>query len=120
MAAFVAFEARVSNPIMPLRILSERSLVASNLVRGFLVTGAFSTFFLGALYLEHVRGFDAVQIGLAFLAMSVALAAMSAGISARLVDAVRAQADPGRRDRERRRRAADLLAGRRATPRTSP
>ena len=85
MAAFVAFEARVSNPIMPLRILSERSLVASNLVRGFLVTGAFSTFFLGALYLEHVRGFDAVQIGLAFLAMSVALAAMSAGISARLV-----------------------------------
>jgi EmrB/QacA subfamily drug resistance transporter len=85
LAAFVAFEARVSNPIMPLRILSERSLVASNLVRGFLVTGAFSTFFLGALYLEHVRGFDAVQIGLAFLAMSVALAAMSAGISARLV-----------------------------------
>ncbi|MGA6948321.1 MAG: MFS transporter, partial [Solirubrobacterales bacterium] len=63
----------------------ERSLVASNLVRGFLVTGAFSTFFLGALYLEHVRGFDAIQIGLAFMAMSVALAAMSAGISARLV-----------------------------------
>jgi MFS family permease len=85
LAAFVAFEARVSNPIMPLRILSERSLVASNLVRGFLVTGAFSTFFLGALFLENVRGFDAVQIGLAFLAMSVALAAMSAGISARLV-----------------------------------
>jgi EmrB/QacA subfamily drug resistance transporter len=85
LAAFVAFESRVSNPIMPLRILADRSLVASNLVRGFLVTGAFSTFFLGALYLEHVRGFDPIQIGLAFMAMSVALAAMSAGISARLV-----------------------------------
>ena len=86
---------------MPLRILGERSLVASNLVRGFLVTGAFSTFFLGALYLEHVRGFDAIQIGLAFLAMSVALAAMSAGISARLVARFGAQADPGRRHRQR-------------------
>jgi EmrB/QacA subfamily drug resistance transporter len=85
LAAFVAFESRISHPIMPLRILGDRSLVASNLVRGFLVTGAFSTFFLGSLYLEHVRGFDPIQIGLAFLAMSVFLGIMSAGISARLV-----------------------------------
>ena len=38
---------------MPLRMLGDRSLVAANLVRGFLVTGAFSTFFLGALYFEQ-------------------------------------------------------------------
>jgi EmrB/QacA subfamily drug resistance transporter len=85
LGAFAAWEARVSNPIMPLRILGLRSLVAANVVRGFMVVGAFSTFFLGALYLEHVRGFDAIQIGLAFMAMSVSLAAMSSGISARLV-----------------------------------
>ena len=64
------------------------------------MTGAFSTFFLGALYLEHVRGMTPIQIGLAFMAMSVALAAMSAGIWRRVWwHAVRAQADPGRRDR---------------------
>jgi EmrB/QacA subfamily drug resistance transporter len=85
-AAFVTLEARIANPIMPLRILGLRSLVTANLVRGFLVTGAYSTFFLGALYFEHVRGMSPVQIGLAFLAMSVSLAAMSSGLSARLVE----------------------------------
>jgi MFS family permease len=70
---------------MPLRVLGNRSLVTANLVRGFLVTGAYSTFFLGALYFQHVRGLSPIEIGLAFLAMSVALAAMSAGLAVRLV-----------------------------------
>jgi EmrB/QacA subfamily drug resistance transporter len=86
LGAFVALESRIKNPIMPLRVLGNRSLVTANLVRGFLVTGAYSTFFLGALYFEHVRGMSPVQIGLAFLAMSVSLAAMSSGLSARLVE----------------------------------
>jgi EmrB/QacA subfamily drug resistance transporter len=85
-AAFVRLETRIANPIMPLRILGLRSLVTANLVRGFLVTGAYSTFFLGSLYFEHVRGMTPVQIGLAFLAMTVCLAAMSSGLSARLVE----------------------------------
>jgi EmrB/QacA subfamily drug resistance transporter len=86
LAAFVALEARIANPIMPLRVLGLRSLVTANLVRGFLVTGAYSTFFLGALYFEHVRGMSPVQIGLAFMAMSLSLATMSAGLAARLVE----------------------------------
>jgi EmrB/QacA subfamily drug resistance transporter len=85
-AAFIALESRITNPIMPLRVLGLRSLVSANLVRGFLVTGAYSTFFLGALYFEHVRGMTPIQIGLAFLAMSVSLATMSAGLAARLVE----------------------------------
>jgi EmrB/QacA subfamily drug resistance transporter len=85
LAAFVALEARIANPIMPLRVLGLRSLITANVVRGFLVTGAYSTFFLGSLYFEHVRGMSPVQIGLAFLAMSLSLAAMSSGLSARLV-----------------------------------
>jgi MFS family permease len=55
MAAFLAFEVRVENPIMPLRVLRLYGLVGASVVRGFLVTGMYSTFFLGALYLEHVR-----------------------------------------------------------------
>ncbi|HEY3193009.1 MAG TPA: MFS transporter [Solirubrobacterales bacterium] len=85
LAAFTALESRIRNPIMPLRVLGLRTLVTANLVRGFLVTGAYSTFFLGSLYFQHVRGMSAIQIGLAFLAMSVSLAAMSSGLSARLV-----------------------------------
>jgi len=86
LAGFVALESRIPNPIMPLRVLGNRSLVTANLVRGFLVTGAYSTFFLGSLYFQHVRGWSPIEIGLAFLAMSVALATMSSGLAARLVE----------------------------------
>src|SRR4051795_5459354 len=86
LAAFVVLESRIANPIMPLRVLGLRTLVTANLVRGFLVTGAYSTFFLGSLYFQHVRGMSAIDIGLAFLAMSVSLAIMSAGLAARLVE----------------------------------
>src|SRR5436190_1318324 len=86
LAAFVGLESRIANPIMPLRVLGLRSLVTSNLVRGFLVTGAYSTFFLGSLYFQHVRGWSPIEIGLAFMAMSLALATMSSGLAARLVE----------------------------------
>jgi EmrB/QacA subfamily drug resistance transporter len=86
LAAFLGLEGRVANPIMPLRILRLRTLMGSSLVRGLLVTGMFSAFFLGALYLERVLGYDAIDTGLAFMPLTVAIAAMSMGISARLVE----------------------------------
>ncbi len=85
LASFLALEARVANPIMPLRILRLRMLMGSSLVRGLLVTGMFSAFFLGALYLERVLGYDAIDTGLAFMPLTIAIAAMSLGISARAV-----------------------------------
>lgn len=86
MAAFVTVEARIANPIMPLRILRAPGLVSSSVVRGFLVTGMYSTFFLGTLYLEHVRDFSALQTGLAFLPWTLTVGALSLGVTARLVD----------------------------------
>jgi EmrB/QacA subfamily drug resistance transporter len=86
MAAFVAVEARIENPIMPLRILRLRGLVNASLVRGLLVTGMYSTFFLGTLYLEHVRHYSALQTGAAFLPWTLTVAVLSQGITARLVE----------------------------------
>jgi EmrB/QacA subfamily drug resistance transporter len=85
MAAFVALETRIDNPIMPMRILAVRGLVNANLIRGFLVTGMYSTFFLGSLYLEHIRHYGAVQTGAAFLPWTITVAILSQGITARLV-----------------------------------
>jgi EmrB/QacA subfamily drug resistance transporter len=86
MAAFIALEARIQNPIMPLRILRVPGLVNASLVRGFLVTGMYSTFFLGTLYLEHVRHFSALETGAAFLPWTLTVAVLSQGITARLVE----------------------------------
>jgi MFS family permease len=46
----------------------------------------FSAFFLGALYLERVLGYDAIDTGLAFMPLTIAIAFMSMGVSARLVE----------------------------------
>jgi EmrB/QacA subfamily drug resistance transporter len=86
LGGFLAHEARVANPIMPLRILRLRMLIGSSVVRGLLVTGMFSAFFLGSLYLERVLGYDAIRTGLAFLPLTAAIAVMSLGVSARLVE----------------------------------
>ena len=85
MAAFLWLEARIENPIMPLRILRVRGLTHASLVRGFLVTGMYSTFFLGTLYLEHIRHYSALQTGAAFLPWTITVAILSQGITARLV-----------------------------------
>src|SRR5947208_612672 len=85
MAAFVALEARIENPILPLRILRLPGLVNASVVRGFLVTGMYSTFFLGTLYLEQVRHYSALQTGAAFLPWTFTVAVLSQGITARLV-----------------------------------
>jgi EmrB/QacA subfamily drug resistance transporter len=85
MAAFLALEARLENPIMPLRILRLKGLINASLIRGFLVTGMYSTFFLATLYLEHVRHYSAIETGAAFLPWTITVAVLSQGITARLV-----------------------------------
>jgi EmrB/QacA subfamily drug resistance transporter len=86
LGAFLALEARLANPIMPLRILRLRMLMGSSLVRGMLITGMFSAFFLGSLYLERVLGYNAIDTGLAFMPLTVSIAVMSMGLSARAVE----------------------------------
>jgi EmrB/QacA subfamily drug resistance transporter len=85
MAAFVLQEIRIENPIVPPRVLRQRGLINASVVRGFLVTGMYSSFFLGALYLEHVRHYSALQTGAAFLPWTITVAVLSQGITERLV-----------------------------------
>src|SRR5450755_712002 len=85
MGAFLTLESRIEYPIMPLRILRLRGLMGASAVRGFLVTGMYSTFFLGTLYLEHVLHYSALQTGMAFLPWTVTVGMLSLWVTARLV-----------------------------------
>ena len=49
-----------------------------------MVAGMFGMFFLGVLYLQRILGYDAIEIGLAFLPVSLLIGALSLGVSARL------------------------------------
>jgi MFS family permease len=46
----------------------------------------YSTFFLGSLYLEHVRHYSAIQTGAAWLPWTITIAILSQGVTARLVN----------------------------------
>jgi EmrB/QacA subfamily drug resistance transporter len=85
LATFFVVEARIENPILPLRILRLRSLTGASAARGLVAIGMFTTFFLGALYLQHVKGYSSFNTGLAFLPSTLTLALLSLGISARLM-----------------------------------
>jgi EmrB/QacA subfamily drug resistance transporter len=83
-AAFVARQARISSPLMPLRLFHSRNVVGANLVMAFLVAGMFAMFFLGALYLQRVLGYDPLEVGLAFLPSTLVMGVMSLRYSDRL------------------------------------
>ena len=86
LAAFVAWEWRIANPIMPLRVLAVRSLTGASAARGLVFAGMFTNFFVGALYMQHVKGFTAIETGLGFLPTTLAIGVLSgAGIAARLM-----------------------------------
>jgi EmrB/QacA subfamily drug resistance transporter len=85
MGGFVVLQARLPHPILPLRILRLRTLVGASAARGLLATAMFSSFFLGALYLEGLRNYSALETGLAFLPFTVANGAVSIAVTSRLV-----------------------------------
>ena len=83
-AAFVVRQARIPNPLMPLRLFRSRNVVGANLVMAFLVAGMFAMFFLGALYLQRILGYDPLQVGLAFLPATVVMGTISLRYTERL------------------------------------
>jgi EmrB/QacA subfamily drug resistance transporter len=83
--AFVLRQAKVRSPLMPLRLFTSRNFSGANAVQALMVAGFFGFFFLGSLYMQRILEYGPLQIGLAFLPNTVAMAAMSIGLSARLI-----------------------------------
>jgi EmrB/QacA subfamily drug resistance transporter len=77
LAAFLVRQARVANPLMPLRLFRSPNVGGANLVQALLVVGMFGMFFLGALYMQRILGYDALQVGLAYLPLTVVMGTMS-------------------------------------------
>jgi len=81
---FVLIEMRVKNPLMPLRVVTERNRGGSYL--GSLVVGAglFSMFLFLGLYLQTVLGYTPLKSGFAFLPFTAGII-IFAGIASQLL-----------------------------------
>ncbi|MGH8398449.1 MAG: DHA2 family efflux MFS transporter permease subunit [Gammaproteobacteria bacterium] len=84
-AAFLAIEARVHAPLMPLKLFRLRNLATANVVGVLWAAAMFAWFFLSALYMQLVLNYTPMQVGLAFLPANVIMAVFSVGLSAKFV-----------------------------------
>jgi EmrB/QacA subfamily drug resistance transporter len=85
LAVFLAIEARVSSPLMPLGLFRLRNVAVSNVVGVLWAAAMFAWFFLSALYLQLVLGYSPLEVGLAFLPANLIMGAFSIGLSAKFV-----------------------------------
>jgi DHA2 family multidrug resistance protein len=92
---FVAWELRTPNPAVNLRVLRHRSLTAGTLFSVVLGFGVYGSLFILPVYLQNVRGYSAMQVGIMAipdgLASAVSMAivgAIAARFAARNIVAV--------------------------------
>ena len=77
LAGFLVREARTANPLIPLRIFRSRNVSGANVIQALSVAGMFGMFFLGSLYFERVLGYSALEIGLAFIPVTIVMGTLS-------------------------------------------
>ena len=84
-AIFLLIEARVREPLMPLGLFRLRNVAIANAAAVLWAASMFAWFFISALYLQLVLGYNAMQVGLSFLPANLIMAAFSLGLSAKIV-----------------------------------
>jgi EmrB/QacA subfamily drug resistance transporter len=87
LAAFVANERRVRNPLVPFSIFRIEGLAAANLTQLITFSGLYSMFFFLSLYMQSVLGYSPSHTGLAYLPLTAGFM-LSAGIATPLVPRV--------------------------------
>jgi EmrB/QacA subfamily drug resistance transporter len=77
LALFLLTEARVPQPITPLRLFADAARSGSYAARLLLVAGMFGMFYFVMLLLQEVLGFGPLKAGVSFLPMTLALFTVS-------------------------------------------
>jgi EmrB/QacA subfamily drug resistance transporter len=87
LAAFVANERRVKNPLAPLSIFRINGLAFANATQLIAFAGFLGLFFFLTLYMQNVLGYSPIQTGAAYLPLTFAIG-IAAGISSQLISRV--------------------------------
>jgi len=82
--AFVITENRAKEPITPLRMFADRNRSGTYVIMLSLAAAMFGMFFYIVLFVQNVLGYTPIQAGLAFLPVTVVIAA-GAGLSQRFL-----------------------------------
>jgi EmrB/QacA subfamily drug resistance transporter len=87
LATFVGWEARVANPVLPMRLFRNRGFTASNVASLFMFFGMFGSIFLLAQFLQVAHGYSPLSAGvrtLPWTAMPIFVAPVAGLLSDRI------------------------------------
>ena len=73
LASFALTELRADQPITPLHLFASRERTGSYIARMLVVSGMFAMFFFVTQFFQGVRGYSALQSGLAFLPVTAVM-----------------------------------------------
>jgi EmrB/QacA subfamily drug resistance transporter len=73
LTAFVALQRRVANPLLPLRVVTDRNRGGSFLAIATAGAGIFGVFLFLTFYLQNTKGLTPLETGLAFLPMNFSI-----------------------------------------------
>jgi EmrB/QacA subfamily drug resistance transporter len=85
LVAFVVAQAQGRDPLLPLRLLTDRNRAGAYLAVLFIGSGLMGTFYLATLFMQQVMGFGPMQAGVASLPFGVGIVAASV-VGSRLVE----------------------------------
>ncbi|MGW1993877.1 MFS transporter [Embleya sp. NPDC001921] len=85
LAMFVFVESRMAQPLLPLRVVADRTRGGAYLAVGLAIIGMFGAFLFMTYYMQVVKGYSPTKTGAAFLPMAVAVLVSAAGLSTRLM-----------------------------------
>ena len=85
LAAFAFVESRVKNPLLPLRVIADRTRGGSYLAIGISGIAIFAVFLFLTYYLQATKGFSPIETGLAFLPMTASIMITATSVNIRFL-----------------------------------
>jgi EmrB/QacA subfamily drug resistance transporter len=88
LTSFVFIESRAAHPLLPLRVIADRTRGGSYLAIGISGIALFAVFLFLTYFLQQTKGFSPIETGLAFLPMTVAIVVTAASVNIRFLEKI--------------------------------
>jgi EmrB/QacA subfamily drug resistance transporter len=88
LTAFALLEARVAHPLLPLRVVTDRTRGGAFLAIGISGIALFAVFLFLTYFLQQTKGFSPIETGLCFLPMTAAIMITATTVNIRLLHRV--------------------------------
>jgi EmrB/QacA subfamily drug resistance transporter len=85
LVSFVALQRRVANPLLPLRVVTDRNRGGAYLAIATAGAGIFGVFLFLTFYLQSIMGMTALETGLAFLPMNLSIIVTATFVNTRVL-----------------------------------